>query len=1512
MDKRSGAAGGKNQRANAQVSDTWESALTSFVEASTDAFLLFDAELDLVGANPAAERLFRLSKKGEATYVGTNVVDLLPNARANGEHEKYRHVLVTGEPFAADCVLRTRGGRQIHLSIRAFRVGTGLGITASDITGRKQADQALRESENKYRELADLLPEIVFEVDEKGILTLVNRNAFESTGYSQEDFEHGLSVLQVMAPEDRDRAEENLKKVFGGQTTGGNEYTMTKKDGSTVPVIVFSNPVTKGRKPAGARGIVIDISQRKAMEDALKESEENFRALAENSLDCISVLSGEGFHVYANRRMAETTGYSVGEILQKTFRELVDPAELETVEDNFKRRLRGEPVPSPYEVLMIRRDGRSMLADLAAARTTWHGQPAVMAVYRDITDRKHEENALREVTEKFKDLAELLPQVVFEAGTSGKFTFVNQKGFELSGYRQEDIEAGLSVLEVMVPEDRDRARDNIRRLLKGEKPGGNEYTMLRKDGSTFPAVVYSSPIRRNGRAVGFRGIGVDVTDRKKAEQALKESEERFRAVVENASDVIIIIGADGAILYESPAVERMLGYVPEEVIGQNSLSFVHTDDLPRVVEQFGEMMRKPGSPIQSAVSVRHKDGSWRIADAIGQNLLDDPAVGGIVVNFRDITENKRAQEALRHSEEHFRSLIEKALDVIVIIDVNGKIRYESPSIERVLGFKPEELIGQDGLAWPHPDDMPAVMEVFQRILDTPNASGSIELRVRHKDGSWRDAEAIGRNLLHDPAVQGIVVNFRDVTERKKAEEAVRRSETKYRLLAEKMNDIVWILDLDLRTTYVSPSVEKVLGFTPEERVAQDPREQMTPASFAQAQSLRAAELERERKGHASPDRSAKVELEYYRKDGSTVWMESIVSGIRDDSGKLVGFHGLSRDITERREAEKKLAESEQRFRAIVEAMPTAIAISRKRDGAIIYANKHFGPAVGAPSSAANSLKTFDLYQDPRDREAVLNRIQKGEPLRNFEYLGRKADGSTFWVMASIEPLEFQGEEALLGAFYDITERKQMEDKLRELYEAEKRAREQLEVEMNRRVEFTRALAHELKTPLTSVLASSDLLASELKDEPVLSLARNISRGASNLNSTIDELLDLARGEVGMLQLKLESADISQLLRETADAMAPLASKRSQSLVVEVPPSLPAVQADVARLQQVVTNLLSNAVKFTPVRGTITLRAKVRNADVVVEVQDTGRGISKEEQKHLFEPYHRLRRDEKGPSGLGLGLSLSKTLIELHGGEIWAKSRSGQGATFGFSLPLEVPAQRGSTSEQADKLWKVLVIEDDQEIVDSLSLLFQMRWPEAQLVSTVLGEEGVELAESESPDLVIIDLGLPDISGFEVLRQIRAFSSVPTVILTVRADEGDMVKGLEWGADDYVIKPFRQSEFLARLKVQLRKQAGPEQGAPIVCGPLRLDPSTFQLTYSGREINLTIIEGNITRCLMENAGHVVTHTRLAEAVWGEDYPGALDSLRVYIRYLRQKLERDPSNPKLILTKPGVGYSLVKPV
>jgi two-component system, OmpR family, response regulator VicR len=226
--------------------------------------------------------------------------------------------------------------------------------------------------------------------------------------------------------------------------------------------------------------------------------------------------------------------------------------------------------------------------------------------------------------------------------------------------------------------------------------------------------------------------------------------------------------------------------------------------------------------------------------------------------------------------------------------------------------------------------------------------------------------------------------------------------------------------------------------------------------------------------------------------------------------------------------------------------------------------------------------------------------------------------------------------------------------------------------------------------------------------------------------------------------------------------------------------------------------------------------------------------------------------------------------------------------------------------------KVLIIEDSEQIVEAITLAFQIRWPEAEVTSTQLGENGIDLVEKSKPDVVILDLGLPDINGFDVLKQIRMFSNVPILILTARTEEVDIVKGLEWGADDYMIKPFRQLELLSRIKALTRRMTTTTNAeAPVSVGALNFNPVSGDLKYNGKTVSLTPTEGRILQHLMRNAGQVVTHSSLADVVWGEDYPGAVDSLKVYIRRLREKLETRPQEPQLILTKAGVGYLFVKP-
>jgi two-component system KDP operon response regulator KdpE len=225
--------------------------------------------------------------------------------------------------------------------------------------------------------------------------------------------------------------------------------------------------------------------------------------------------------------------------------------------------------------------------------------------------------------------------------------------------------------------------------------------------------------------------------------------------------------------------------------------------------------------------------------------------------------------------------------------------------------------------------------------------------------------------------------------------------------------------------------------------------------------------------------------------------------------------------------------------------------------------------------------------------------------------------------------------------------------------------------------------------------------------------------------------------------------------------------------------------------------------------------------------------------------------------------------------------------------------------------KALIIEDDREIVESVSQVLRMRWPAAELESTHLGSHGLELAESSAHSIVILDIGLPDMNGLDVLKGIRSFSRVPVVILSARSEEFDIVKGLEWGADDYIVKPCGPLELLSRVKARVREDEKVSDEDPLTFGPLTFRPLSRRLEYGARSMDLTAIESLIMLNLMRNAGQVSIYAAIAEEVWGDDRPDCVDSLRVHIRRLRQKVEEDPSRPQFILTRCGVGYFLREP-
>ncbi len=225
--------------------------------------------------------------------------------------------------------------------------------------------------------------------------------------------------------------------------------------------------------------------------------------------------------------------------------------------------------------------------------------------------------------------------------------------------------------------------------------------------------------------------------------------------------------------------------------------------------------------------------------------------------------------------------------------------------------------------------------------------------------------------------------------------------------------------------------------------------------------------------------------------------------------------------------------------------------------------------------------------------------------------------------------------------------------------------------------------------------------------------------------------------------------------------------------------------------------------------------------------------------------------------------------------------------------------------------KILVIEDDPDVAEFINLALGIGWPGLEIVVAPTGEKGIELAGAINPDIVTVDLGLPGVNGFEVIKAIRVFSKVPIIVLTVRGEERDIVRGLELGADEYVVKPFGQMELIARIRALMRRQQAPSDDLPLVCGRLTLDFAKRVMRIGVKEAVLTNTEAVILKHLMGKEGTTISHAAIAEKIWGANYPEAADAIKVHVRHLREKIEDSPSSPRIIMTRFGVGYYLVKP-
>jgi PAS domain S-box-containing protein/putative nucleotidyltransferase with HDIG domain len=759
----------------------------------------------------------------------------------------------------------------------------------------------------------------------------------------------------------------------------------------------------------------------------------------------VLIGAGSGKVVLANRAAAIIFGYTSPEAMVG-----VDP--LDHIPSEDRGRVAGimagyfveGDLQRRLDVKAITVDGREVWVIAVGVKIEYEGEIAGLILVQDITAQKTAERALAEAEERQRQILDNANESILVL-QNGNVVYANPKALELGGFSEEEIK-GKPFSDFLLAEDREKI---VRRYLR--KAGSRDYSSsfavrgLGKNGSVRWSEIRESSFMWEGKPAEICLVN-DITERKKAEEALAASEKRYHLLTDNVSDVIWVTDLQLKPTYFNPSIAKLLGYSVEEAMA-GALRMT-PDSLDAATRAFQDALRReemrPGSASGSPkmdLEYIHKDGSTVWAETTASFLRDSKgepyAVLGIL---HDVSERRKMEKALRKSEERFRALIENASDAILVLSSEGEIVYESPNSQRAVERKVSDVFAPGLMEVIHPDDVQKIVDLFEWVRDRPGKSVTAEVRFRHKDGSWHTVEGTARNLLHDPRVNGIVLNYRNTTEKRRAEAALRQGERRYRLLADNVADVIWVIGTDLKFTYISPSVERLLGYSVEEAVATPVEQIVTPASFEKAMRVRDQEGNKERAGEFERGRSVTLELELPRKDGSTVWTENRVSYLRDSDGSVVGYLGVSRDVVERKKSQEALQASEERFRTIFERSPIG-AIVYDAEGMTVGANQACLEIFGLSDVA--EMKGPRLFDDPNLSDRARAKLRTGRtvmvegPLDLEQARGtglyNSARSGTVHLSLTVTPLGVNkagSPSGYLALVEDITERKKSEEALR--------------------------------------------------------------------------------------------------------------------------------------------------------------------------------------------------------------------------------------------------------------------------------------------------------------------------------------------------------------------------------------------------------------------------------------------------------------------------------------------------
>ncbi|MEO5717520.1 MAG: PAS domain-containing protein, partial [Chthoniobacterales bacterium] len=855
------------------------------------------------------------------------------------------------------------------------------------------------------------------------------------------------------------------------------------------------------------------------------------------------------------------------------------------------------------------------------------------------------------------------------------------------------------------------------------------------------------------------------------------------------------------------------------------LRSIHPDDLPMVEAAIGKAQQE-GSTYLAQYRLRKNDGTWR--HVIARGTVERDAAGkaaqmpGVVL---DITEQVKAQEErrqisaeLERSEERLRFSLEAGRIGAWDLELKNGRAWRSLEHDQIFGYPdllPDwtyEMFLEHVVA----EDRAMVNDTFEAAIAGAE-KWKVECRIRRADGEvrWVTPHArVVRDLKGNPErMYGTVV---DITERKEAEAAVRESEAKFRQLADSIPQLAWMADADGSIFWYNQRWYEYTGAKPEDMAGWGWQSVHDPAELPKVMTRWQASIQSgEPFDMVFPIRGA---------DGKFRRFLTRVMPFRDQENRIALWFGTNTDVEDQNRAAEALQERREQLALALEAGQLGswqLDLRTMKLSASEGCKANYGLADDAPFDYETQLTLIHPDDRPLVESGIRRALEKGE---NFaaEYRVQWPDGALHWISArgrTVAGTE-RGTLRLIGVTQDITELKLAEEQREGLLAAERAARAEAEHVGRMKDEFLATLSHELRTPLNAIFGWTQLIKSggderELVAEGIEVIDRNV-RVQTQL---IEDLLDMSRVISGKLRLDVQHLDPSTSINAAIETVMPAAEAKGIRIEKILDPSAGPISGDPSRLQQIIWNLLSNAIKFTRRGGKVQVRLERVNSQVEITVADTGQGISPEFLPYVFDRFRQADAStNRQHGGLGLGLAIAKQLVELHGGSIQAESAGkDQGTSFVVSLPIKVmhahvdPAERRHPRAESEALpyqkctdladLKVLVVDDERDARELLRRMLENC--EAEVVLAASAAEALSLLNEHAPDVLISDIGMAEIDGYEFLKKLRRQESAqsrktPAIALTAFARSEDRTRALLAGFSAHVSKPVEPAELVATI------------------------------------------------------------------------------------------------------------------